>query len=1000
MINPSTPKYTFLSWFRRGMSNFISQTDDPSANGSLGTPTLPVELELDSGSSSSSASSSRFIKSLDLVGPGNVVGIQEAAIIRTEPVENSNNFTPSSLAFIEFYDEDFPWRYTPATPNGNKLRPWVFLLVLKEDEYTLQFGSGTLPFIDITGPTLDIPPEDIWAWAHVQVNQQLMADNSQPQAMVDELDALLEQQPNRGLSRIICPRRLEPDTAYTAFLVPSFEVGRLAGLGMDYSQTGSLKPSWTQGTPVQLPVYHRWNFSTADAGDFETLARKLQPTEIDSLPLKTLNIESLYNHYQSELPPTSAQMTPVGHMPQVTVNPMPVNQTGLTMQNQLTQQLNQLSQQLGNFLQGQIAQTGQQFTQAIGNQLSQLGPTRKLQIESALMPDGVQASPWPNSTTDGDIQDAMQSHLAHNTTTVADENSDPIVNLPPLYGKWYHDHQANPLSKNDSGWIHQLNLHPRHRMAAGLGAKIVRDHQDKFMDFAWEQIGEIQELNRKIYQVQLAEEVGNLLYQKHFANRSSEELVATTGNLQKRIVQQNASGTATIHQQVKKSALTEATTDSGFYKARRSGGKTGKKLSRQLKPLFINNTTPVNVNNYLVSNINDTTSVANQLITGALPKMSPYDDGGNYGLAVGYNQNASDTTLAGSLGGGNVISYLNTSLNSLQADAITELAMTDAQQTLLSATDPLRTIARRQLAQMQIASSHPYAELITPSVQKVQPILAAPRLPVSLYNYLLEISQEFIVPDLSDLGDNFAGLLTVNQSFIEQVMVGANDEMARELLWRGFPTDQRGTYFQYFWNTKDNLDVDSGTNLRPKDIDPIHTWGNTPLGTHKSGGSSIIALVIKGELIQNYPNTMIYAHKAIAQGNQRILDPNINSSTVKFPLFRADLVPNVLVLGFEMSVQEALTGEGWYFMFKERAGETKFGLDETTSLPALPLTSWDELAWGHLGSNATPASFVDLTVNLAASANEPTWAADAASMAHILYQSPVSLGLHAELLLP
>ena len=38
---------------------------------------------------------------------------------------------------IEFYDEDFPFRYTPASPaNGSKhLRPWLALFVLKENEF-------------------------------------------------------------------------------------------------------------------------------------------------------------------------------------------------------------------------------------------------------------------------------------------------------------------------------------------------------------------------------------------------------------------------------------------------------------------------------------------------------------------------------------------------------------------------------------------------------------------------------------------------------------------------------------------------------------------------------------------------------------------------------------------------------------------------------------------------------------------------------------------------
>ena len=38
-----------------------------------------------------------------------------------------------------------------------------------------------------------------------------------------------------------------------------------------------------------------------------------------------------------------------------------------------------------------------------------------------------------------------------------------------------------------------------------------------------------------------------------------------------------------------------------------------------------------------------------------------------------------------------------------------------------------------------------------------------------------------------------------NNRFIEAYLVGLNHEMARELLWREYPTDQRGTYFSSFW---------------------------------------------------------------------------------------------------------------------------------------------------------------------------------------------------------
>ena len=44
--------------------------------------------------------------------------------------------------------------------------------------------------------------------------------------------------------------------------------------------------------------------------------------------------------------------------------------------------------------------------------------------------------------------------------------------------------------------------------------------------------------------------------------------------------------------------------------------------------------------------------------------------------------------------------------------------------------------------------------------------------------------------------------LKTNRRFMEAYMVGLNVEMGRELLWRGFPTDQRGTYFDHFWGVR------------------------------------------------------------------------------------------------------------------------------------------------------------------------------------------------------
>ena len=83
-------------------------------------------------------------KGFSLVGPGDIIGINRDMIVRTQPLNWITDFEPNYLVFAEFYDEDFLWRYTPASPKDpaqpdgpptDRLRPWLFLAVLKEDEF-------------------------------------------------------------------------------------------------------------------------------------------------------------------------------------------------------------------------------------------------------------------------------------------------------------------------------------------------------------------------------------------------------------------------------------------------------------------------------------------------------------------------------------------------------------------------------------------------------------------------------------------------------------------------------------------------------------------------------------------------------------------------------------------------------------------------------------------------------------------------------------------------
>src|SRR6478672_2204826 len=87
-------------------------------------------------------------KEFALIGPGDIIGLNPDMVVRTEPLNPITNFEPNYLPCIEFYDEDFLWRYTPARANGQRLRPWIVLLVLEEgdSEATSEFTRNEKGF--------------------------------------------------------------------------------------------------------------------------------------------------------------------------------------------------------------------------------------------------------------------------------------------------------------------------------------------------------------------------------------------------------------------------------------------------------------------------------------------------------------------------------------------------------------------------------------------------------------------------------------------------------------------------------------------------------------------------------------------------------------------------------------------------------------------------------------------------------------------------------------
>jgi hypothetical protein len=330
--------------------------------------------------------------------------------------------------------------------------------------------------------------------------------------------------------------------------------------------------------------------------------------------------------------------------------------------------------------------------------------------------------------------------------------------------------------------------------------------------------------------------------------------------------------------------------------------------------------------------------------------------------------------------------------------------------------------------------------------------MAYPELDVPMYKPLLDSSSEKFVPNINLIDQNSITLLETNQRFIESYMVGLNHEFARELLWREYPTDQRGSYFRQFWDVssflnKEGLDEEA---LREKlrDIPPLHRWSRaSDLGDHdhrEEGGEKDeeVVLVIRGELLKKYPTAVVYAHRARwtedEEGNRLLDQPRDFDDTepeevvIKTPLYEAKVEPDIYFFGFDLNVVEAKGGSGedendepgWFFVIKERPGEPRFGLDvpgDPGDIEDTALSAWSDLAWSHLIAGESAGKFLTIDGTRTITVDDPgepdpdseeekqqkedsfvVWrsALNAAELAYILYQVPVLMGVHAAEMLP
>jgi hypothetical protein len=235
----------------------------------------------------------------------------------------------------------------------------------------------------------------------------------------------------------------------------------------------------------------------------------------------------------------------------------------------------------------------------------------------------------------------------------------------------------------------------------------------------------------------------------------------------------------------------------------------------------------------------------------------------------------------------------------------------------------------------------------------------------------------------------------------------------------------RGSYFRQFWDVKGVIapTTSSEDANSLKDIEPIHTWDKTnQLGKNnardKEGDSEQLVFVVRGDLLKKFPNTLIYAQKAFkdTKGKWYInkdLDDTALAKEVRFPLYQADIPPDIKLLGFDLTVNEAAgvdevsdfagNKEGWFFVIAEVPGEPRFGMDISFDPDLANAVTWNDLSWENFDGGNIP--FISGTkapenpkggnFNVANQDTLGTWGRSAADMATILLQRPVMIAVHS-----
>jgi hypothetical protein len=570
-----------------------------------------------------------------------------------------------------------------------------------------------------------------------------------------------------------------------------------------------------------------------------------------------------------------------------------------------------------------------------------------LQLEGALVAPGPFTRPAPTG--------AFRNELRK----LANLGAGPVV-APPVYGRWQSARDTVPADTGEPAWLRDLNLDPSARAVAGLGVVVVQTEQEQLVAAAWNQLGDATAVRAVERRLEVAVAVLGSVVRRRLEPMEPGRLVQFLGPAATRI----RTSPETLHAALARQGLPASFSAPAFRRVSKPVAPSKVGFPRAPLPFQAIATRLGSALPVLGVAGGATGSVTAQVMTETVNRVP------RTAIPAHLRYRAAAAALRDYAAG-----FSQRSIEARVQFGFT----TELKTSLIANLDPQQTATPRFYARVSTTSGD-----VTPPSGAGESVLFAPSFPQPMYESLRDLSPELLLPGVGTIDLDTVTLLNSNPRFIEAYMVGLNHELASELLWREFPSDQRASYFRQFWDTR-------GIPAPMPQLPQIRDWNPTAeLGGNFGGGAHVV-LLIRGELLRRYPDALIYAVQAKTTKTLGTVE--------KLPLFRGRIDPDITFLGFDLTEAQArgtATDPGWFFVIQEQPTAPRFGMDDTRDGP---LDTWNDLAWSDLGTAAGASVAVLAETPTVANPGGVAWAFNAAHMAAVLRQRPVRIAIHARRLL-